>query len=66
MKAQIKWFSKYADIIFFLLGIAGIIHHKFVSGNWFDWYALKHHEPIIIVCFSLALFALLFRSNQDD
>ncbi len=38
-----------------MAALFGVAHHHFVSGNWFDWQDLNHHEPIILAVITLGL-----------
>jgi len=50
------------------LGVFGLVHHRIVSGLWWQWrdvltlptltYPFWHHEPLIVLCFLVA-FVLL-------
>ncbi len=42
-------------ILFFMIGLAGIAHHYIVCGRLFDWSTLRYHEPLIVLCFILAV-----------
>jgi phosphotransferase system glucose/maltose/N-acetylglucosamine-specific IIC component len=42
-------------VAFGMTALFGAAHHHFVSGRWFDWAALYHHEPIILAVTALGL-----------
>ena len=48
-------------LLFFGIALLGVAHHYIVSGRLFDWAALWHHEPIILVFVVLALRELFTR-----
>ena len=37
------------------LGIFGLVHQKIVDNTWFTWSQFWHHEPLIVMCFVLAV-----------
>jgi len=43
----------------FLLGIFGLVHHYVVTGRWFDWGTMWHHEPLIAMCFAAGISLLV-------
>ena len=45
--------------IFFVLSIAGLVHHKIVAGVWFQTEDFMHHEPLIVLCLVVSLTILL-------
>jgi hypothetical protein len=43
------------SLLFVLLGIAGILHQRFIlNAGWFDWAQFLHHEALIAMCFTFA------------
>lgn len=46
-------------ILFFVIAALGVVHHYLVSGRWFDFQALAHHEPIILVFVVLGVWEII-------
>jgi len=44
----------------FFVAIAVFVHHKVISGKWFDPEDFLHHE-VVIVCFTMFGFGFLVR-----
>ena len=44
-----KWGVKYllVPLLCVIAAAVALIHHKIVSGVWFHWEVLEHHEPWI-------------------
>ncbi len=44
------------------LAVFGIVHHRLVSGGWWDWYQFWHHESLIIMSVTAGVAILIVRS----
>ena len=45
--------------IAFLLGTFGLVHQRIYAGVWFQWEQFWHHEPLIAICFTVAITLLI-------
>jgi len=59
-------FRLFLGMLALLLGVFGLVHHRFVAGTWFSWNQFWHHEPLIgiAVCVGLALIATSFIGRE--
>lgn len=45
--------------------IAGVVHHRWVSGGWWDWDQVVHHETIILALIAWGLGMVVARIRRD-